>query len=90
MIRSDNVRRHVNTIQSGSGAYDGHKPSDLSLKQKRSEPTDTNDVSGLRFTTANVVIIPGGQNEAQDWDTESQRSSSRIIKTTQTWAVNTT
>ena len=38
---------------------------------------------GRNFATA-TAILPGGSEE-RDWDAESQRSSSRIIKQTRTW-----
>lgn len=82
------MRRRGDTMTSGSGGYDSHKMSNLSSKQKRCEPPLTNGVSALQPTTADVVVTSGGQDEARDWDTESQRSSSRIIKTTRTWAAN--
>ena len=88
MIRSDDIRRRGDTMTSGSGGHNSHKMSNLSSKQKVWEPTLTNGVSALQPTTADVVITSGRQDEAQDWDTESQRSSSPIIKTTRTWAVN--
>lgn len=88
MIRSDNVRRHGDTTTSESGGDDSHKLSSLFPKKKKSEPTLTDGVSTLRSTTSDVVITSGGQGEAQDWDMGSQRSSSRIIKTTRTWVVN--
>lgn len=83
MIRSDNIPQHDDTMESVSGGYDGHKLSKLTLKHEKLE-------HALRPCTASIVITSGGQDESPEWDTESQRSSSRIIKTTRTWAVGTT
>lgn len=88
MIGNNDIRRlgdtPGDTMGSGSRGYDSTKMSNISSKPKPSESTSTSGGSATRPTTANGVMTSGGQDEAEDWDCESQRSSSRIIKTTRT------
>ena len=88
MIRNDDIRRRGHTRISDSGGYDHHYLPDLSSKRKQGWPTHISSVSAPRTATSDVVISSGGQDEPQNWDAESQRSSSRMIKTTRTWAVD--
>lgn len=88
MIRSDDVRRRGGTGMPRIGNLTSFELSNLSSQDKRRNLGSKSQLNVFPPSTAEVVVTSGGQVQTQEWDAESQKSSSKIIKTTRTWAVD--
>ncbi|KAL8832484.1 MAG: hypothetical protein Q9170_004855 [Blastenia crenularia] len=89
MLRNDDLRRRGT---GGGYGYGSHNLTDLSSKSsgKKEKSHFSSNSSALRQlkTLPNVsTVVSVNRNEDRERDGDSQKSSSRIIKYTRTWAV---
>lgn len=94
MIRSDNLRRRAGK---GTSGYDpagsaGYKPTSMKNVPLRSGPdavTEFRELEGIgQQNHTTTVTTAGCVTQPYDWDAGSQRSHSKMIKQTTTWAVD--
>lgn len=100
MLRTDDLRRRGLSTAPGSesNTKQGHQLENLSSPFKPMFPNHQTKPQQSAAITANSTGFPeqhattitsarGGRNNQHGWDTESQKSSSRMIKQTRSWTV---
>jgi len=98
MIRTDDLRRRgdgvyasgsnshiMNNLSSGTGISKKSSPSRFDCSQSRPIAQPGAPSADQDYTT--ITSASPRQNRHNEWDAESQRSSSRIIKQTTTWGI---
>ncbi|KAI9881206.1 MAG: hypothetical protein M1830_007184 [Pleopsidium flavum] len=95
MMRSDDLRRRgiegINGYSTASsGRFGTNSSSKISSKSARNTVKQSRELEGIDQSNNNTTTITatGDSHNLYDWDAESQRSRSKMIKQTTAWTVD--